>query len=149
NETIISLFEDAISLLKNADSFETFDRLQFLKKYIDPLYKNLGTLQQLAIDPSLANTTSWNPESTSIFAADFLNPYFFTGLKKEEDNAQLKNLGKDLFYDASISNNGQLSCISCHNPDTAFTDNMPKSLSSLQGETVLRNAPTLLNSVYA
>lgn len=149
NETINTLFEGAISYLKKAESFETFDRLEFLKKYIDPLYKNLGALQPLNNDAWLANTTSWNPESSSIFAADFLNPYFFTALKKEEDNAQMKNLGKDLFYDASISNDGQLSCISCHNPDKAFTDNVPKSLSNLQGKTVLRNAPTLLNSVYA
>ena len=149
NETIASLFEDAISTLKNAESFEAFDRLEFLKKYIDPLYENLGKLQTENNDTSLANTTSWNPKSSSIFAADFLNPYFFTSLKKEEDNAQLKNLGKDLFYDAKISNNGQLSCITCHNPDKAFTDNVPKSLSNVQGETVLRNAPTLLNSVYA
>ena len=148
-DTIVSLFEGAISNLQNAESFETFDRLVFLKKYIDPLYKNLGTLEPSTNDASLASTTSWNPESTSIFAADFLNPYFFTGLKKEEDNAQLKNLGKDLFYDSSFSNNGQLSCISCHNPDKAFTDNVPKSLSNVQGKTVLRNAPTLLNSVYA
>lgn len=149
NETIVALFEGAIANIQNASNFETFDRLQFLKKYIDPLYKNLGMLQSTKIDASLANTTSWNPASNSIFAADFLNPYFFTGLKKEEDNAQMKLLGKDLFYDASISNNGQLSCISCHNPEKAFTDNAPKSASNVQGKTVLRNAPTLLNSVYA
>ncbi|KJJ38219.1 cytochrome-c peroxidase [Aequorivita vladivostokensis] len=149
NEKIISLFEGAIVNIQNASNFETFDRLQFLKKYIDPLYKNLGMIQSPKIDASLANTTSWNPTSNSIFAADFLNPYFFTGLKKEEDNAQIKLLGEDLFYDASISNNGQLSCISCHNPEMAFTDNASKSASNVQGKTVLRNAPTLLNSVYA
>lgn len=149
NEPINALFEGAISSIQKAASFETFDRLQFLKNYIDPLYKNLGNMQPSNKDASLANITSWNPESTSIFAADFLNPYFFTGLKKEEDNVQMKNLGKDLFYDTSISNNGQLSCVSCHNPDKAFTDNVPKSLSNVQGETVLRNAPSLLNAVYA
>lgn len=149
NHIIVSLFEGAISNLQKAASFETFDRLEFLKKYIDPLYKNLGNLQTSKNDTSLANTTSWNPESSSIFAADFLNPYFFTGLKKEEDNTQMKMLGKDLFYDTSISNNGKLSCVSCHNPDKAFTDNVPQSASNVQGETVLRNAPTLLNAVYA
>ncbi|HET8802986.1 MAG TPA: cytochrome-c peroxidase, partial [Aequorivita sp.] len=149
NDPINTLFEGAISSIQKAASFETFDRLQFLKNYIDPLYKNLGNLQPSSKDASLENTTSWNPESTSIFAADFLNPYFFTGLKKDEDNVQMKNLGKDLFYDTSISNNGQLSCVSCHNPDKAFTDNVPKSLSNVQGKTVLRNSPSLLNAVYA
>src|SRR5690606_39654669 len=99
NQTIDSLFESAISYLQNGESFETFNRLEFLKKYIDPLYKNLGNIQPPIKDSSFAQISSWNPESSSIFAADFLNPYFFTGLKKEEDNAQLKNLGKELFYD--------------------------------------------------
>src|SRR5690606_187839 len=75
--------------------------------------------------------------------------YFFSGLKKEEDNTQMRNLGKDLFYDATISNNRQLSCASCHNPEKAFTDNIPKSISNVQGKTLLRNAPTLLNAAYA
>ncbi len=149
NKTVSTLFEAAISNLQQPTTFENFDRLNFLKKYIDPLYKNLGSLQSSEVGVSLENTMSWNPKSNSIFDENFLNPYFFTGLKKEEDNAVLKNLGKTLFYDSAISSNGQLSCVSCHNPDKAFTDNIPKSISSVQGKTVLRNAPTLLNSVYA
>ncbi|MBT0608969.1 cytochrome-c peroxidase [Aequorivita echinoideorum] len=149
NNTIVSLFDGAIEALENENSFEDFDRLSFLKKFIDPLYKNLGQLQSSSNTVFIENTMSWNPKSISIFAEDFLNPYFFTGLKKEEDNARLRALGEDLFYDETISNNGALSCVSCHNPNKAFTDNLPKSASSIQGETVLRNAPTLLNSAYA
>ena len=149
NETINTLFEGAIYNIQKATSFETFDRLEFLKLYIDPLYKNLGELQPSKKIVSLENITSWNPASSSIFAADFLNPYFFTALKKEEDSPSLKALGEQLFYDQNLSNSGQLSCISCHNPEKAFTDQTAKSESNIQGETVLRNAPTLLNAVYA
>ncbi|MEL7161233.1 MAG: cytochrome c peroxidase, partial [Bacteroidota bacterium] len=57
------------------------------------------------------------------------------------DNAALRKLGKTLFYDKQLSASGTLSCASCHRPDLAFTDGITKS--------VLRNAPTLLNAVYA
>ncbi len=149
NETISVLFDAAVYELQQAESFDSFDRLNFLKKYIDPLYKNLGELQPSTKEAILKNTTSWNPESTSIFATDFLNPYFFTGIKEEEDSKSLKELGETLFYDTSISSDGQLSCFSCHNPEKAFTDRLPKSASSIQGKTVLRNSPSLLNAVYA
>lgn len=146
---VIDLFEEAIVYLNNPVSFEEFDRLTFLKSYVDPLYKKLGELEGAVNPDYLKYTSGWNPESTSIFAADFLNPYYFTELKKEDDSKELRELGKILFYDPIVSNEGKLSCASCHNPDKGFTDGVPKSLSNIQGKTVLRNAPTLLNAVYA
>ncbi|MUV03291.1 cytochrome-c peroxidase [Flavobacterium rakeshii] len=146
---VIHLFEEAIAYLNNPVSFEDFDRLTFLKSFVDPLYKKLGELEGAVNPDYLKYTSGWNPESTSIFAADFLNPYYFTELKKGDDSKELRELGKTLFYDPIVSNEGKLSCASCHNPDKGFTDGVPKSLSNIQGKTVLRNAPTLLNAVYA
>ena len=143
------LFEKAVTNLKKQNSFEDFDRLYFLKEYIDPLYKKLFYLQKNRTDFDISKRSAWNPQSTSIFAANFLNPYFFTELTKEEDNESLRKLGEALFYDTAISANKSISCATCHNPDKAFTDNEVKSLSIVQNETVLRNAPTLLNAVYA
>jgi cytochrome c peroxidase len=131
--TNISLLEFGIGQLSAQTSFNDFDRLAFIKECIDPLYKNLG-MSDNSVNKNLAQTSSWNPSSTSIFGADFLNPYFFSQLTPQEDNAQLRALGKALFYDPILS---------------AFTDGVPKSLSNVQGKTVLRNAPTLLNAVYA
>ena len=42
-----------------------------------------------------------------------------------------------------------MSCASCHDPNKGFSDGMAKSASSVSGETVQRNSPTLLNAVYA
>ncbi len=94
-------------------------------------------------------TTSWNAYSTSIFADDFLNPYYYTILKKTGDSEALRELGKQLFYDNSLSNNNKMSCASCHNPEKAFSDGVPKSLSSVEGKNVLRNSPSLVNSVFS
>lgn len=149
HEAILGLMDQATTYLEKAPSFEELDRLELLKKYIDPLYKALGNIQGNVDTEFLSNTTSWNPNSISIFAEDFLNPYFFTELRKEEDTADLRNLGKELFYDPLVSSDGKMSCASCHQPEKAFTDGVSKSISNIQGKTVLRNAPTLLNSVYA
>ena len=149
SDHILELMDQALVYLKQGQSFEALDRLELLKKYIDPLYKSLGKLHGKVNSELLSNTTSWNPNSTSIFAADFLNPYFFTELEIEEDTADLRNLGKELFYDPLVSSDGKMSCASCHQPEKGFTDGVSKSVSNIQGKTVLRNAPSLLNSVYA
>ncbi|RZJ66752.1 MAG: cytochrome-c peroxidase [Flavobacterium sp.] len=147
---IDSRFEAAIDYLNANPDFNSFDRLAFFKQHIDPLYKALGKTG-LARNPDvdLEKFSSWNPRSESIFDADFLNPYFFTELTKIENNAALETLGKKLFYDKNLSSDGKMNCASCHNPQLAFTDGKPKSESNVSGKTVLRNSPTLLNSVYA
>lgn len=146
---IVELFDQAIAFVKAESSFEKFDRLTFLKNYIDPLYKQLGDKVNVADPEFLKHMASWNSKSQSIFANDFLDPYFFTELKKEENSAALESLGKTLFFDPILSNDAKMSCATCHQPEKAFADAIPKSLSSLQGQTVLRNAPSLVNSVYA
>lgn len=147
---IDSRFEKAISYLKSNPDFETFDRLTFFRQHVDPLYKALGQTG-LAKNPDvdLQQFSSWNPKSQSIFASDFLNPYFFTELTPAENNAALQELGKRLFYDNSLSSDAKMSCATCHNPELAFTDGKPKSQGNVSGKTVLRNSPTLLNAVYA
>ena len=55
--------------------------------------------------------------------------------------------GKKLFFDKRLSKNNQISCASCHQPDKAFTDGLPKSR-GVNGAIAMRNAPSLLNSSY-
>jgi cytochrome c peroxidase len=148
-DEISNLFEKAIDYLDQSNSFETFDRLELLTKYIDPLYKKLGELHETKDLSFLTNITSWNPTSTSIFSKDFLNPYYFTKIEKSEDSDALRSLGKTLFFDPIISNDEKISCASCHKPEQYFTDAVPKSVSNVQGKFVLRNSPTLLNAVYS
>jgi cytochrome c peroxidase len=146
---ITALFDGTLSYLDKSDSFETLDRLEIFRKYIDPLYKKLGDIEPGGEPEFIKQTTAWNAESKSIFGNDFLNPYFFTDLKEGEDSAQLRKLGEALFYDTAISGDGKMNCASCHQPGKAFADGISKSLSNVQGKTVLRNAPTLVNAVYA
>lgn len=55
--------------------------------------------------------------------------------------------GKRLFFDKRLSRNNEMSCATCHRPDKAFTDGLPKS-KGVNGALAMRNAPSILNSSY-
>jgi cytochrome c peroxidase len=56
-------------------------------------------------------------------------------------------LGARLFADTRLSLSGEHSCRSCHSPERAFTDGLPRSR-GVTGEALPLNAPTLLNVAY-
>ncbi|MDR6157583.1 cytochrome c peroxidase [Chryseobacterium sp. SLBN-27] len=141
------LFTAGIKYLSENTDFETFDRIEFYKRYIQPLYRELGSWDGRTDD--LKEFSGWNAGSTDFFSSDFLDPYFYTLLKKDEDNEALRKLGKQIFYDQNVSDNGKMSCATCHLPENAFTDLKVKSQSNVDGKTVLRNSPTLYNAVFA
>ncbi|SFU61673.1 cytochrome c peroxidase [Pustulibacterium marinum] len=152
-QLINELFAGAQEYLKNNTDFETFDRLVFIKEYLNPLYEKLLRLQQeLGIESSAetyVQTPSWNAYSSNIFDNDFLNPYYYSILKAKEDSPELRDLGKQLFFDTNLSGNKTMSCASCHQPDLAYTDGVKTSQASVPGKRVLRNSPTLVNAVFS
>ncbi len=56
-------------------------------------------------------------------------------------------LGKQLFFDARLSVNGQLACASCHLPEKGFADGLPRNRDQ-KGEELGRNSTSLWNSGY-
>lgn len=150
---LTSLFTEGIKYLYKHNDFETFDRLVFIKEHLNPLYKNLLLLQQeLGLKNSaemFGNTASWNANSTDMFGNDFLNPYYYSILKEQDDSPKLRNLGKQLFFDKKLSKNNNLSCASCHIPEKAYSDGERTSLAGVPGVRVLRNSPTLINAVFS
>ena len=138
--------ESKIYLSKNKD-FETFDRIEFYKKYLQPLYEELGRWDGNSDD--LKEFSGWNVKNKNFFSSDFLDPYFFTILKESEDSEELRNLGKEIFFDQNLSDNGKMSCATCHLLEKGFADGQTKSLSNVEGKTVLRNSPSLYNAVFA
>lgn len=141
------ILAESIDYLSKNKDFETFDRIEFYKKYIQPLYEEFGNWDGNSDD--LKEFSSWNVKSKNLFASDFLDPYFYTLLKSSEDNPDLRKLGKEIFYDQNLSENNKMSCATCHLPENAFTDLKTKSQSNVEGKTVLRNSPSLYNAVFA
>jgi cytochrome c peroxidase len=56
-------------------------------------------------------------------------------------------LGKKLFFDPIMSDDGTISCASCHAPEKAFSDDVPLSL-GVKGLAGTQNAPSLTNVAY-
>jgi len=56
-------------------------------------------------------------------------------------------LGRRLFFDTILSNDGTLSCAGCHDPERAFTDGKAVA-EGAGGRRGTRNAPTLVNRGY-
>jgi cytochrome c peroxidase len=57
-------------------------------------------------------------------------------------------LGKKLFFDRRLSANGTMSCGMCHVPEQGFAANELRTPLGVEGRSVRRNAPTILNVVF-
>ncbi len=136
----------------NDSDFETFDRAAFSRDFSDPLWKQLLVVQQsLQIELPHQRHRIQQPvnyESTSLFDENFLNANYYAQYADDEKDEERIALGQTLFFDPILSHNNQRACASCHAPERAFTDGL-KTSKTISGEEGLRNAPTLLNSVFA
>ncbi len=83
----------------------------------------------------------------SVIAGD-LAP--MTSVLMPADNPQTPEkieLGKMLFFDRRLSGDGTMSCVTCHDPEMAFTDGLDISLSYPTTRN-WRNSPTLINVAF-
>ena len=148
-----SLFKKGEQYLAQHQNFQTFNRALFIREFLDPMYKKIGALHQYlgveTMDEVVEGENALQYQAQSMFGADFLNPYFYTSLYHEMDNPALQKLGQHLFFDPILSANLKRSCASCHNPNLAFTDGYPTSLSLKEGQNITRNAPTLVNAIFS
>src|SRR6266516_287158 len=62
-------------------------------------------------------------------------------------NKEIITLGQKLFFDPQLSESGRTACATCHNPDFAYGDPRPVSLSD-NGQPGLRNAPSAFTVVF-
>lgn len=57
-------------------------------------------------------------------------------------------LGKKLFFDPLLSQNGQVSCATCHHTERSFSDGVALSTSGVSGKKLIRHAPALFNLAW-
>ena len=57
-------------------------------------------------------------------------------------------LGRKLFFDRRLSFNGSMSCAMCHVPEQGFTSTASKTAVGIEGKSLRRNAPGLLNVAW-
>jgi cytochrome c peroxidase len=57
-------------------------------------------------------------------------------------------LGRQLFFDRRLSINGTMSCAMCHVPEEGFTSHASRTALGIEGKSLRRNAPSLLNVAW-
>jgi cytochrome c peroxidase len=75
------------------------------------------------------------------------NRYFSLLPEPKDPNTPLAILGKKLYYEESLSANGQMSCNTCHPIATYGVDNLPTSPGH-DGTVGTRNSPTTFNAYF-
>ncbi len=151
----LSLYSQAILFVKNKEKdYTTFDHFTFIKNYVNPLFSlnQALILKHKVVSKSLVDYTL-NKNATSIFDKNLYsaqNPKgVFLRVKDESILAEIKALGKQLFFDPILSGNNLRSCASCHKPNQFFVDtNSQTALQFNHTEFLPRNTPTLINAQY-
>jgi cytochrome c peroxidase len=141
-----TLFAGARGYLSSHKDFNSFDRLTFIRRHLNPISRWLRSCAIVGkyINPS--NRTPVNPYAGDLFASDFFNISFFSPNEHFTSTPQRVLLGKKLFYDPILSGNGNRSCGSCHKPELGFSDGIAKQTDITGTKTLLRNTPTLWNA---
>lgn len=150
---LAALLAGAVHYLSHHQDFDRFDRLHFLRSYLDPLFA--GILEaQLALDiETMYEVSDFVPSlnyfARHLFSDTLLQTSTYLGGGSQGASTAMIELGRVLFFDPILSQDLSRSCASCHQPQRAFSDGQRKSLATGLGGTVDRNAPTLVNAVYS
>lgn len=148
-----NLFVGAQEYLAQNQDFARFNRLHFLKSFLNPLYRSLyeahRTLGIETPDETTNLPLAFQYGAKNLFDQNFLNPIYYGNVGGNKLEPKKVELGRLLFYDPILSATNKMACASCHKPELAFTDGLARSKASDGVHTILRNAPTLINSVFS
>lgn len=134
--------------------FERFDRFTFIRDFVNPLFTlNQEMIRGYQVVSRSAVDYSLNKTSTSIFDKSLYDAQnskgVFLRVKDETALAEIRRVGKLLFYDPLLSGNNARSCASCHRPTEYFTDTaFSSSLQFNHTDQLPRNTPSLINANY-
>jgi cytochrome c peroxidase len=151
----MNLYDSAIAFAMNQPTdFTRFDHFNFIKNYINPLFKlNQQLLREYGVLSNSFNDYTLNNSANSIFDKSLYTPQNSKGIyslvEDPETLSEIKAVGKLLFYDPILSGNNKRSCASCHKPKEYFTDtSFATSLQFDQKQRLPRNTPTLIDVGY-
>jgi cytochrome c peroxidase len=151
----LDLYDNSIAFVNDQPHhFSLFDHFTFIKDFINPLFRiNQQFINSYGVRSINFNDYSLDNTATSIFDKSLYNSQntkgIFSFVEDETTLAEIKNVGKLLFYDPILSGNNLRSCASCHKPTEYFTDTaLATAFQFDRQQHVPRNAPTLINAVF-
>jgi cytochrome c peroxidase len=139
-------FKSAIRHLRRSVNFDHFDRAAFIIRYANPITRELTQLHNRLKLPDIRYNRLLNQGASTLFEPNAYNRNAFIAAPADSATTDKIALGKRLFFDPILSGNGARSCATCHQPDKAFTDGLPKNLDITGKKLVARNTPTLINT---
>ncbi len=138
---------DAIRYIRANTDFETFDRFTFIRDHMNPITRNWVQIRKTAAIWQPLNDRPFNFDAPTFFETDAFNLDFFTPPVNQNPSDEKIALGKRLFFDPKLSENGKMACVTCHNPNKAWADGMTLNLDK-DGNPLQRNTPTLINAAF-
>jgi cytochrome c peroxidase len=123
-------------------NFNTFNRVVFITEYLNPLSQKLNLFQKEEKIPAVERNRPLKATAATLFDENAFDVNGFVASNEYRYSDEKAILGEKLFYDKSLSKDGNRSCASCHNSEKAFTDGLKTNV-SLKGKNLNRNTPTL------
>jgi cytochrome c peroxidase len=145
-DKLVQLFSTAKQFLSSTADFISFDRMQFIRQYANPLSENLLAAQKILGFSLLNEPRALRQDAKNLFAENIFNADFYAPGEEAHSTPAKLALGTKLFYDPVLSGNGSRSCASCHQPDKGFADAMKTNLAFNRTLSLRRNTPGLLNA---
>lgn len=129
--------------------FNEFNRAVFIAQYINPLCVAMYQYQVDEKIPFVVSVHRAIPANVPhLFSEGAYNLAFYTPSGAPEPDADLIDLGRQLFADKRLSVNGKRSCATCHQEKKAFTDGLALNETTAGDRKLLRNTPSLINAAY-
>jgi len=145
----VTLFKSARKQLVANTDFNSFDRLGFIVKYINPLNENIVKLHNAAHLSWSGRKQALNLNNNSLFSRKNFNLQHFSIYYDDTlFNTKQAALGKLLFFDPRLSGGNNMSCATCHNPEKGFTDGRNLTVTTGLIKDNIRNTPSLLDVAF-
>jgi cytochrome c peroxidase len=134
-----------VSRAQQLDRFNRFNRLEFIVAAANPLARSMSAVRNALRVGVPAATRAFRTVAATLFdSAAFAAEAFAPPGAVAATESQV-SLGRALFFEARLSEDGGRACASCHDPARAFTDGHARSVGR-SGRPLLRNAPTIINA---
>ncbi|MEO0507608.1 MAG: cytochrome c peroxidase [Bacteroidota bacterium] len=147
NAAFLDHIEKATSFVASNLDFETFDRFVFIRDYMNPITRDWVAIRKAADIWEPVHNKPFNFDAPTFFEADAFNVEFFTPPINRNPTEKRIALGKKLFFEPRLSQNGRMACVTCHSPEKAWADGMVVNLDK-DGKPLQRNTPTLINAAF-
>lgn len=129
--------------------YNSFNRLHYITQYIKPIYVLFVKLHRSDLFPFTPVNYAVQLNNEHLFEKEYYNLNYFTPSSVDTTGIEAQSkLGELLFFDPILSGNNERACASCHKPEIGFTDGLQKGLAFEKRKGLLRNTPSLLNTVF-